>query len=84
MPETGENVAEEFQVARRTRTPSRTVAERAGKAMASGCFADEIVAVEAPGRKGRPDLVDKDEHPRPETTLEALMKLKLPFRRRAR
>ena len=44
--------------------------------MASGYFAAEIVAVEVPGGKAGPITVDKDEHPRPDTTLEALAKLK--------
>ena len=44
--------------------------------MASGFFAEEIVPVEAPGGKAGPIVVDKDEHPRPETTLEQLAKLK--------
>src|SRR6266536_179071 len=81
MPETGENVAEEFQV---TRADQDALAlrsqQRAGKAIASGYFAEEIVAVAAPGGKGEPIMVDKDEHPRPETTLEGLAKLKTPFR----
>ena len=81
MPETGENVAEEFQVARKDQDAfAHRSQQRAGKAMASGYFADEIVAVEAPGGKAGPIVVDKDEHPRPETTLEALAKLKTPFR----
>ena len=72
MPETGENVAEEFQVARKDQDAfAHRSQQRAGKAMASGYFAAEIVAVEAPGGKAGPILVDKDEHPRPETTLEA-------------
>jgi 3-oxoadipyl-CoA thiolase len=81
MPETGENVAEEFQV---TRTDQDAFAlrsqQRAGRAIASGYFAEEIVAVEAPGGKSGPIVVDKDEHPRPETTLEGLAKLRTPFR----
>jgi 3-oxoadipyl-CoA thiolase len=81
MPETGENVAEEFQVARKDQDAfAHRSQQRAGKAMASGFFADEIVAVEAPGGKAGPIVVDKDEHPRPDTTLEALAKLKTPFR----
>src|SRR5690348_8934242 len=81
MPETGENVAEEFQVARKDQDAfAHRSQQRAGKAMASGYFAAEIVAVEAPGGKAGPIVVDKDEHPRPETTLEALAKLKTPFR----
>jgi 3-oxoadipyl-CoA thiolase len=54
--------------------------QRAGKAIAAGYFAEEIVAVEVPGGKAGPTIVDKDEHPRPETTLEQLAKLKTPFR----
>ncbi|HEX4555662.1 MAG TPA: 3-oxoadipyl-CoA thiolase [Xanthobacteraceae bacterium] len=77
MPETGENVAEEFQVARRDQDAfAFRSQQRAGKAMASGFFAAEIVPVEAPGGKAGPIVVDKDEHPRPETTLEQLAKLK--------
>ena len=52
--------------------------QRAGKAMASGYFAEEIVAVEVPGGRAGPVTVDKDEHPRPDTTMEGLAKLK-PF-----
>jgi 3-oxoadipyl-CoA thiolase len=81
MPETGENVAEEFQV---TRADQDAFAwrsqQRAGKAIASGYFAEEIVPIEAPGGKAGPTVVDKDEHPRPETTLEGLAKLRTPFR----
>jgi len=77
MPETGENVAEEFQVARRDQDAfAFRSQQRAGQAMASGFFAEEIVPVEAPGGKAGPIMVDKDEHPRPETTLEQLAKLK--------
>src|SRR5204863_8187098 len=81
MPETGENVAEEFQVTRADQDAfALRSQQRAGKAIASGYFAEEIVAVEAPGGKSGPIVVDKDEHPRPETTLEGLAKLKTPFR----
>jgi 3-oxoadipyl-CoA thiolase len=81
MPETGENVAEEFQVARRDQDAfAARSQERAGKAIAAGYFAEEIVPVEVPGGKAGPVSVDKDEHPRPDTTLEALAKLKTPFR----
>jgi 3-oxoadipyl-CoA thiolase len=54
--------------------------QRAGQAIASGYFAEEIVPVEVPGGRAGPVKVDKDEHPRPETTLEGLAKLK-PFAR---
>jgi 3-oxoadipyl-CoA thiolase len=81
MPETGENVAEEFQV---TRADQDAFAwrsqQRAGKAIAAGYFAEEIVPVEVPGGKAGPTVVDKDEHPRPETSLDGLAKLKTPFR----
>jgi 3-oxoadipyl-CoA thiolase len=77
MPETGENVAEEFQVARKDQDAfAHRSQQRAGNAMASRFFAEEIVPVEAPGGKAGPIVVDKDEHPRPETTLEQLAKLK--------
>jgi 3-oxoadipyl-CoA thiolase len=79
MPETGENVAEEYQVSRADQdTFALRSQQRAGKAMASGYFAAEIVAVEVPGGKAGSVTVDKDEHPRPDTTLEGLAKLK-PF-----
>jgi 3-oxoadipyl-CoA thiolase len=81
MPETGENVAEEFQVSRKDQDAfAFRSQQRAGKALATGYFAEEIVAVEVPGGKAGPTVVDKDEHPRPDTTLEALAKLKTPFR----
>jgi 3-oxoadipyl-CoA thiolase len=77
MPETGENVAEEFQV---TRADQDNFAlrsqQRAGRAEASGYFTTEIVAVEVPGGKAGPTLVDRDEHPRPDVTPEGLAKLK--------
>jgi 3-oxoadipyl-CoA thiolase len=81
MPDTGENVAEEFQITRADQDAFAIRSQqRAGKAMASGYFAQEIVPVEIAGRKGETVKVDKDEHPRPETTLEQLAKLKTPFR----
>jgi 3-oxoadipyl-CoA thiolase len=77
MPETGENVAEEFQVSRADQDAFAIRSqERAGKAIASGYFAEEITPITIPGGKAGPTIVDKDEHPRPETTLEALSKLK--------
>jgi 3-oxoadipyl-CoA thiolase len=80
MPETGENVAEEFQVTRADQDKfALRSQQRAGKAIASGFFAEEIVPVEIMA-KGGSTQVDKDEHPRPETTLEQLAKLKTPFR----
>jgi 3-oxoadipyl-CoA thiolase len=79
MPETAENVAEDYQVARADQDAfAFRSQQRAGKAMASGYFAEEIVAVEVPGGRAGPVTVDKDEHPRPDTTMEGLAKLK-PF-----
>src|SRR6185503_15555985 len=81
MPVTGENVAEEFQVKRADQDLfAWRSQQRAGKAIASGYFAEEIVAVEIPGGKSGPVKVAADEHPRPETTLEGLAKLRTPFR----
>jgi len=77
MAETGENVAEEYQVARKAQDAfALRSQQRAGKAIATGYFAEEIVPVSAPGGKAGPVVVDKDEHPRPDTTLENLEKLK--------
>jgi 3-oxoadipyl-CoA thiolase len=76
MAETGENVAEEYQVSRADQDAfALRSQQRAGKAMAAGYFAEEIVPVEVAG-KGGPVTVEKDEHPRPDTTLEGLGKLK--------
>ena len=76
MAETGENVAEEYQVSRAAQDAfALRSQQRAGKAMAAGYFAEEIVPVEVAG-KGGPVTVEKDEHPRPDTTLEGLGKLK--------
>ena len=81
MPETGENVAEEFQVSRKDQDAfALRSQQRAGKAIAAGYFKDEIVPVEVSGGKAGPAIVDRDEHPRPSTTLDDLAKLKTPFR----
>ncbi len=77
MAETGENVAEEFQVTRADQDAFALRSQaRAAKAAAAGYFAEEIVPVAAPGGEAGPIVVDKDEHPRPDTTLENLQKLK--------
>jgi 3-oxoadipyl-CoA thiolase len=81
MGETGENVAADYQVARLDQDAlALRSQQRAGKAMVEGYFAEEIVAVEAPGGKAGPITVDRDEHPRPETTIEQLAKLRAAFR----
>jgi 3-oxoadipyl-CoA thiolase len=81
MGETGENVAEEYQVSRQDQDAfALRSQQRAGKAMADGYFAEEIVAVEVLGGKAGPTHVDTDEHPRPDTTAEQLAKLRTAFR----
>jgi 3-oxoadipyl-CoA thiolase len=76
MAETGENVAEEHQVSRADQDAfALRSQQRAAKALTAGYFAEEIVPIEVPG-KGGPVAVEKDEHPRPGTTLEGLSKLK--------
>src|SRR3954447_14686515 len=68
MPETGENVAEEFQVSRQDQDVfAARSQQRAAKAQANGYFAEEIVPVQAPGGRAGPITVDKDEHPRADT-----------------
>lgn len=81
MPETGENVAEQFKISRedQDRFALRSQ-QRAGAAYDRGFFKSELIAVEIPQRKGAPLVVSKDEHPRPDTTLEQLAKLPTPFR----
>ncbi|MFG1193111.1 3-oxoadipyl-CoA thiolase [Xanthobacter flavus] len=77
MPETAENVAADFQVSRADQDAfALRSQQRAGRAQAAGRFAREIVPVSIPQKKGDPKIVDADEHPRPDTTLEQLAKLK--------
>src|SRR5260370_1187031 len=77
MPETGENVAEEFHISRRDQDLfALRSQQRAAEAIRSGKLRQEIVAVPIPQKKGEPLLFSEDEHPRPDTTLEALSKLK--------
>lgn len=81
MPETGENVAEDFKVGREDQDAFALRSQaKAAAAQANGRLAKEIVAVTIPQRKGDPIVVDRDEHPRA-TTMEALAKLGTPFRR---
>jgi 3-oxoadipyl-CoA thiolase len=82
MPETAENVAEEFQIARADQDAfAFRSQQRAKKAQSAGIFAHEIVAVEIPKRKGEVAKVAVDEHPRADTTLEGLQKLPALFRK---
>ena len=81
MPETGENVAAQFNIARadQDRFALRSQ-QRAAAAAGRGFFASELVPVQIAQRKGQPLVVLRDEHPRPETTLEQLAALPTPFR----
>jgi len=77
MPETGEIVAEEFHIARRDQDLfALRSQQRAADAIRSCRMSQEIVPVPIPQKKGDPVLFPEDEHPRPDTTLEALSKLK--------
>jgi acetyl-CoA acyltransferase len=81
MPETGENVAAEYRVSREDQDKfALRSQQRTAAAYARGFFDSELVPVEIPQRKGKPVVVSRDEHPRPETTLEQLAKLPTPFR----
>jgi 3-oxoadipyl-CoA thiolase len=77
MPQTADNVAEEFKISRADQDAFAIRSQqRWGAADAAGRFADELVPVVIAQKKGDPKIVDRDEHPRPETTLEQLAKLK--------
>ncbi len=81
MPDTGENVAADYSVARADQDQfALRSQQRTAAAYARGFFDSQLVAVEIPQRKGKPLVVARDEHPRPETTLEQLAKLPTPFR----
>ena len=77
MPETADNVAAEFRIARTDQDAfALRSQQRWGAAHAAGRFKDEIAPVEIAQKKGDPKIFDTDEHPRPDTTLEQLAKLK--------
>ena len=81
MPETGENVAAEFQVSRADQDAFALRSQRrAARAAESGRLAREIVPVETKGKKGAATTVDQDEHPRPDSEMEKLAALPTPFR----
>jgi 3-oxoadipyl-CoA thiolase len=81
MPETAENVAAEFHVSRADQDAfALRSQQRTARAQAAGGFTDEILPVDVPQRRGNALRVDRDEHPRADTTLEALAKLATPFR----
>ena len=81
MPETGENVAEDFSISREDQDAFAVRSQaKAAAAQANGRLAKEITPVTIPQRKGDPVVVEKDEHPRA-TTIEALARLGTPFRK---
>jgi hypothetical protein len=77
MPETGENVAEQFGIGRADQDAfAWRSQQRAAEAQQAGRFQDELVPVALPQKKGEPILFAADEHPRPDVSLEALARLK--------
>jgi len=81
MPETAENVAEQFGISREDQDAfALRSQQRTAAAMEAGRLAEEIVPVEVPRRKQDPLIIETDEHPRPTTTLEQLAGLPTPFR----
>ena len=77
MAETAENVARDFRVSREDQDAFALVSQqKAAAAMTAGRLAEEIVPVTVPQRRGEPLLVDTDEHPRADSTLAALQKLR--------
>lgn len=77
MPKTAENVAQDYNISREEQDKFAYESQmRAKKAMEANVFADELIPVEYKDRKGNTIVVDKDEHPRPDTTLEVLGKLR--------
>ncbi|NKK77677.1 3-oxoadipyl-CoA thiolase [Rhizobium leguminosarum] len=81
MPETGENVAEDYHVSREDQDAFAVRSQaKAAAAQANGRLAKEITPVTIPQRKGDAVIVDKDEHPRA-TTIETLGKLATPFKK---
>lgn len=81
MPETAENLAAKYQITRKDQDAfALRSQQRAGVAIQTGFFAEEIVVVETRDAAGKPVAVKQDEHPRPQTTAEDLARLKAPFR----
>ncbi|MFN8471706.1 MAG: acetyl-CoA C-acyltransferase [Anaerolineae bacterium] len=84
MGETAENVAERWNISREAQDEFALLSQqRAAAAIRSGRFKDEIIPVEVPQSKGPPLVVDTDEHPRADTTLAGLARLRPAFRRHA-
>lgn len=81
MGVTAENIAAQFEVSRQEQDELALMSQqRAGKAMAEGRLKSQIVPVEVPQRRGDPIVIDTDEHPRPDTTMETLSKLSPAFK----
>jgi 3-oxoadipyl-CoA thiolase len=81
MGETGENVAERLGISREDQDAFALASQRnAAAAIGEGRYRDQLVAISVPQRKGEPIVVDADEQPRPDTTPEALARLKPAFR----
>jgi acetyl-CoA acyltransferase len=82
MPETGENVAEQFSISRADQDAfSFASQQRVAISQKKGFFAHEIIPLSVPQRRGDPVIVDTDEHPRADTSLEKLSLLPTPFRK---
>lgn len=81
LGETAENVAEQYGISREVQDEFAWASQQKyARALAKGTFSEEIVPVEIKGRKGEITVVDQDEHPRPETTMERLASLKPAFK----
>lgn len=81
MGETAENVAEKFKISRERQDDFALSSQhKYGKAAKAGLFNEEIIPVSIPQKKGDPRIVSSDEHPRPDTVIEDLRKLKAAFR----
>jgi 3-oxoadipyl-CoA thiolase len=82
MGETAENVAEQYKITRVEQDEFALVTQQKwGAAFAARKFADELIPVSIPQKKGEPIVVDRDEHPRPDTTMEQLAKLQPAFKK---
>lgn len=79
---TAENLAEKYNISRRAQDELAYESHmKAAAAISEGRFKEEIVPIEVPGRKGKSTVVDTDEHPRPDTSVEALAKLRPTFKK---
>lgn len=81
MGETAENVAEKYKITRERQDEFALASQhKYGKAKEAGIFAEEIMQLTLPQRKGEPKVISEDEHPRPDTSIADLQKLKPAFR----